>query len=186
MTKKWRIILLVFFSLIVVLIAAGAFLRMNTKKHSPQDEVTIENEDFTLNIVYCRPYKKGRVIFGTEEEGALQPYGVYWRMGANEATTIEVNAEVLFGGQKLEPGKYSMYAVPGEKKWKIGINSEEKRWGYSEPNYDEDVLNIEVPVSYSEEEIEQMTITLEPTEQGATMVLKWDTSVINIPVERLN
>lgn len=184
MTKKWRAILLIFFSLIVILIAAGAFLRMNTKKHSPQDEVSFERDGLKLNIVYCQPYKKGRVIFGTQEEGALQPYGVYWRMGANEATTIEVNKEISFGGEKLDPGKYSIYAIPGEEKWKIGVNSDANRWGYSEPDYTKDVLNIEVPVEYSKEVIEQLTINLEPTDLGAVMVLRWDTSIVKIPVSK--
>lgn len=183
MTKKWKLLLLIFFSLIVVLIAAGAYLRMNTKKHSPQNKVNFSQDGLDLEIVYCQPYKKGRVIFGTEEEGALQPFGKYWRMGANEATTLELNKEITIAGQSLTPGKYSIYAVPGKEKWKIGINNDANRWGYSEPDYDKDVLNFEVPVTYSSEIVEQFTITVEPAETGAELILQWDTSIVRIPIK---
>ncbi|MEN8251614.1 MAG: DUF2911 domain-containing protein, partial [Bacteroidota bacterium] len=88
---KWKTILLIFFSLIVILIAFVAYMRMGNKPLSPMDKVGYEKEGLNIEIVYSRPYKKGRIIFGTEEDGALQPYGTYWRLGANEATTFEIN-----------------------------------------------------------------------------------------------
>jgi Protein of unknown function (DUF2911) len=183
MTKKWKVVLLLFFSVILTLVAASAFLKMQTKKHSPVDTVTFEKGDLNINMVYYRPFKKGRIIFGSADDGALQPYGTYWRLGANDATTIEVNRDVDFAGKPLKAGKYSVYAYPGEKEWKIGVNSKANRWGVSEPDHENDVLTVMVPVTYSDEIIEQFEITLEPTEQGAEMVLKWDTSVVKISID---
>lgn len=182
MPKKWKIVLLVFFSLIVLLVAAGAFFRMQTKKHSPLDTVGFESESLNLKIVYSRPYKKGRVIFGPKEAGAIQPYGVYWRMGANDATTIEVSSDITFAGKPLKAGKYSIYAYPGESEWKININSESNRWALSEPAHKNDVLTVMVPVTYSNKVIDQFTIMFEPTNSGVDMALRWDTSVIRIPI----
>ena len=119
MTKKWKIVLLVFFSLVIILITAGALLKRNTKKHSPVDIINFNEGGLTLESVYCRPYRKNRTIFGSVEEGALQPYGEFWRMGANEATTLEANRDITFGGKALKAGKYSIYAVPGEEMWRI-------------------------------------------------------------------
>ncbi|MEJ0056894.1 MAG: DUF2911 domain-containing protein [Bacteroidota bacterium] len=55
-------------------------------KKSPIKTETYSDQGLDIKVVYCQPYKKGRVIFGEERDGALQPYGKYWRLGANAAT----------------------------------------------------------------------------------------------------
>ena len=146
------------------------------------DTITFNRNGLTIKTVYYRPYKKGRVIFGKVEDGALQPFGVYWRLGANDATTIEVNKDVRFAGEPLKAGKYSVYAIPGENNWQIGVNSKANRWGVAEPDHENDVLMVVVPVTYSDEVVEQFKINFVATEKGADMVLKWDTSVVRIPI----
>ena len=73
--------------------------------------------DLTMSVEYSRPYKKGRLIFGEESDGALQPYGKYWRLGANAATEITFNRDVNFAGESVKTGTYRMYAVPGPSQW---------------------------------------------------------------------
>ena len=46
-----------------------------------QDKIT---EPLAARVIYSRPKKEGRVIFGE-----LVEYGKVWRLGANEATEIE-------------------------------------------------------------------------------------------------
>ena len=45
-------------------------------------------------VDYSRTSVRERVVFGTKEEGALQSYGVYWRLVANEYT--EAVGEINF------------------------------------------------------------------------------------------
>jgi hypothetical protein len=59
----------------------------------------------------------------------LVPYDKTWRAGANEATIFETDKPLRIQGQSLPAGKYSLYAVPGEKSWKIIFNSETGQWG---------------------------------------------------------
>jgi hypothetical protein len=183
MTRKWKVVLLLFFSILVILISAAAYFRLQTKRHSPKDTVTINNNDVNIKVVYYQPSKKGRLVFGDAADGALQPFGVYWRLGANDATTIEVDTDISFAGEPLAAGIYSVYAFPGETTWRIGINSKSNRWGVTEPDHEHDVLMVEVPVSYSDQIIEQFKITLEASTRGAEMVLKWDSSVVRVPIE---
>ena len=93
--KLKKIILLIILG--IILIAAGfmAYLMLTTRSHSPAEKLEYSEGDFTLTVDYCRPYKKGRLIFGEESEGALLPYGGYWRTGANEATEIEFNKDLI-------------------------------------------------------------------------------------------
>ena len=182
MTKKWKVVLMLFFSVIVILVTTLAFLKMQTKKHSPMDTITFEEGGLSLKTVYYMPYKKGRLIFGNAEDGALLPFGVYWRLGANDATTIEINKDVTFAGQSLKAGKYAIYAYPGKDSWQINVNSKSNLWGAAEPDHETDVLSATVPVTYADEIVEQFKITFEATDQGANMVLRWDTSLVKIPI----
>lgn len=183
MTRKWKIGLMVFFTVVVLLVAAIAILRLNTKKHSPVDKVSFEKDNLKVEVVYCQPSKKGRLIFGEEEDEALQPWGEYWRLGANEATTIEVSSDITFGDKSLKAGKYALYAFPGKEIWQIGVNKGANRWGYSEPDFSKDVFRIEVPVTYSDNVVEMFTMILEPTDEGAELVMKWDTSIVRVPIK---
>ena len=89
----------------------------------------------------------------------------------------------MIEGHELTAGKYSIYAVPGEKMWKFGINKVADRWGLNEPDYSLDVFTFEVPVTYTEESVEQFTITI--GDDGGKYFIKfwWDTSKIVIPFE---
>ena len=188
MTRRWKVGLLAFFSIVILLVAAGALLRMNTKKHSPVDKITTVMNGATVEINYCQPSKKGRLIFGeplpegSSETAPLQPWGQYWRLGANEATTIELSSKINFGGQELAAGLYSMYAIPRQDMWTIGINSVANRWGYAEPDYEKDVLSITVPVSYKEDVTEMFTMVFDETNDKTELVLNWDTSEVRIPI----
>ncbi len=188
MTRKWKIALLVFFSTILLLVAAGALLRMNTKKHSPVDKISTVLNGANIEIVYCQPSKKDRLIFGeqvpenSEETGPLQPWGEYWRLGANEATTIELSNTIKFGGQNLDAGLYSMYAIPRKEMWTISINSVANRWGYAEPDYEKDVISVTVPVTYKETVTEMFTMSFDETNDKTELVLNWDTSEVRVPL----
>lgn len=182
MNRNTKIAGLITIALIVLVYFAFTFLRASTKKHSPLEVAELQEGGLEIAVTYCRPYKKDRMIFGEEEDGALQPYGVYWRLGANEATTIEINEDISFGNKQLAKGLYSIYAIPAEETWTVAINSATGQWGYSEPNYNKDVLRVEVPVIYSNEPVEQLTITFETDSTGTAMVLQWDTALARVPI----
>ena len=58
-----------------------------------QNKVT---EPLLARIVYSRPQKNGRQVFGE-----LVEYGQGWRLGANEATEIELYRDCRVNGEKL-------------------------------------------------------------------------------------
>ena len=116
---------------------------------------------------------------------ALVPFEKYWRTGANAATTFETSNGVSFNGQKLEPGKYRLYTVPGKDEWKIVLNSEgDKFFAISEPDYSKDVLTTSVkPEIKPKNIVEQFTIRFAKSEKGVEMNLVWDTTVLTIPID---
>jgi hypothetical protein len=179
MLKK---ILIVLGVMLLIFIGFVAYTLLTTKKHSPQDIAEITHADLTVKVVYCQPYKKGRVIFGDESTGALIPNGNYWRLGANEATEITFNNDVNFAGKPVSAGSYRMYAVPNAGSWEVTLNSELGVWGAYEPDTSLDVVKIEVPVQSMDAETEQLTITFAPSAEGANMNIKWDKTQVSVPI----
>lgn len=153
------------------------------KPASPPDTVTYSNQGLEISVDYSRPYKKGRLIFGEEADGALQPFGQYWRLGANAATEISINQDVLFGGNPLSAGTYRMYAVPGAQSFKVILNSETGVFfGAAEPDPTLDIFTVDAPVSMQNSETEQFTINIKDSRNGAQLDFIWDTFLFSIPI----
>ena len=54
--------------------------------------------EVSITLEYGRPNVKGRTIWG-----GLVPYGEVWRTGANEATTISINQDVMVERTSRDP-----------------------------------------------------------------------------------
>ena len=103
------------------------FLNPISPKSTINYDFDKNDKSISLQVDYSRPYKNGRLIFGTEEEGALVPYNNYWRTGANFCTDFYNSSEILFNGNKLDSGKYFLYTFPNENSWDIILNSDHGR-----------------------------------------------------------
>jgi len=91
---------------------------------SPPATATGKVNGATITINYSSPAVKGRQIWGS-----LVPYDKVWRAGANEATIFETDKDIIVEGKPVKAGKYSLYAIPGEKEWTIIFNSQTGQWG---------------------------------------------------------
>ncbi len=177
--------ILIVAAVLAVIIVAGLYYANNRNRTlSPPGKAELTSGDLTVSIPYGRPSVRGRVIFGTEEEGALQPYGVYWRLGANESTEITINRDVLFNGLPLKQGTFRMYAIPGPEEFEIRLNTELGTWGYFNPDPAKDFLTTKVPVQRLESPVEQFTFRMEPTEAGINVIFEFSNVRCVIPLTR--
>src|SRR6478609_437966 len=168
---------------VVALLAIGlVYLNYRNRSLSPPGSAALTANGLTVSIPYSRPSVRGRLIFGTEEQGALQPYGKYWRLGANESTELTVNKDITFNGQPVKAGTYRMYAVPGPETFEIILNSELGKWGAFEPNPELDLLHTKVPVQKTSSVVEQYTINLEPIENGVNVIFEWSDTRFVVPI----
>jgi hypothetical protein len=90
-----------------------------SKRPSPPATATGTINGATITINYSSPAVKGRQIWGS-----LVPYDQVWRAGANEATTFETDKDIKVEGKQLKAGKYTLFAIAGEKEWTIIFNSQ--------------------------------------------------------------
>ncbi len=144
---------------------------------SPRGQATYQTEEITIDIDYGRPFKRGRKVFG-----GLVPYGQYWRTGANEATEIEFSKDVVFGDKPLPKGRYRLYTIPEAARWTVVLNSELMQWGKFEPNYDLDVLRVEVPVLNPKDDVEEFTIEFRPDSAGTKLAFRWNRTLTMVPI----
>ena len=134
---------------------------------------TDRNSPPIVKVVYGRPLKKGRAVFG-----GLVPYGKVWRTGANEASEIKFYSDVKVGDKMVKAGTYSLFTIPGEKEWTIIINSDTDVWGAYSYNPSADVDRITVPATNDGESLEAFSITF----TKGNMHLGWDTTRVSIPL----
>jgi hypothetical protein len=165
--------------LLVVLLILGVFNAnaQGKPRQSPKLTASGKIEDANLTITYGSPSVKGRKIWGD-----LVPFDKVWRAGANEATQLETDKDILLEGKKLPAGKYSLYAIPGEKEWKIIINAQTGQWGIERSgettrNPEKDVIVVTVKPINSKTMEESLLYTI--TNKGFS--LKWEN--LEIPVE---
>ena len=134
--------------------------------------------NLVARVIYSRPQKKGRKIFGELEE-----YGKVWRLGANEATEVEFYQPVSIGGKNIAKGRYTLYCIPTANNWTIILNKETDIWGAYK--YDEklDVVRTSIPVTTTANEVEALTMIFEKAPGGANLVMAWDKSQVSLPIK---
>ncbi len=179
-----RKILIVIGIIAAILVVLFFVFRSYTKSFSPEDAVVFEDGNLKLEVIYNRPWKKERVIFG-----GLVPYDKVWRTGANEATVFSTNKDITIKEKPLRAGKYSLWTIPGPESWTIIFNSQTGQWGINakgEANRleNQDVLQLVVPVTLQEKVFEQFTISFGQSAQEIEMILMWDQTLVVVPINR--
>ncbi len=132
--------------------------------------------DVGIKVVYSRPQLKGRKMLGDKE-----PYGKVWRLGANETTEITLYKDMMIGGQSVEAGTYSLYAIPNEKEWEFIINSNLNTWGAYQYDESADVARFTVPATSTDSEVEAFTIAF--LENDPNMTVAWGNTMVKVPVK---
>lgn len=176
---KWASVVVM---LTVALFFGYKYMQYETKKASPEQIVNYKKEGKELSVFYCRPYKKGREIFG-----GLVPFGKVWRTGANEATTFSSNKYLTIDGKILPAGNYTIWTIPQKDEWTVIFNKKEYSWGVtfsgeSPREIEEDALQVKVPVQKSDTSVEQFTISFSDS-TDLNMILAWDQTRIAVPMK---
>ena len=134
------------------------------------------SEPLVARVLYSRPQKNGRTVFGE-----LIEYGQIWRLGANEATEIDLYRDVKIGTNKLKKGRYTIYAIPYQDRWTIIFNKETDIWGAFQYDSVKDVLRTDVKTQKQNEPAEAFCLVFEKSKTGADMVIAWDNVKVTVP-----
>lgn len=154
---------------------AGAQLK--TPAPSPTQTIKQDFGISSVELVYSRPGIKGRKIFGD-----LVPYGKVWRTGANSATRLKFNDDVMIGGQALKAGEYAVYTIPAENEWTIIINKGSANWG-TDYKQEDDLLRVKVKPMKMNEAMESFTMQFANVKpMSMELHIMWDKTAVAVPI----
>jgi len=134
-------------------------------------------------VCYGRPSLRGRQMLG----GPEVPWGRLWRTGANEPTTLHLDAPARLGPLPLLPGSYSLYTVPDSTRWQVVVNRATRQWGLESEYTDEvrarEVGRFAVRVEPLDAPVETFTIRPVVSALGAReLLLEWGRSRVRLPL----
>jgi len=128
----------------------------------------------TVSVRYGRPVARGRALFG-----ALVPWDSIWHPGADSATRVTIDHDVLVNDMPLPRGTYSIWLIPRQSApwtliWSRDAYVDHK--AYAGPR--RDALRVDIqPDSLSP--MESMAIYFPMVlRDEATMRVQWGTSSI--------
>lgn len=129
-----------------------------------------------VRVIYSRPHRQGRKIFGE-----LLQYGTPWRLGANEATEIELFSPATIQGKTIPKGRYILYCIPQPTTWTICFNTNIYSWGLK---HDEkkDIQQFTIPVMHVAQPVEYFTLLFKKNTDGADMIMTWDEVEARLPI----
>jgi hypothetical protein len=166
-------------SVLLLLINFASYGQIKMPQASPSTKVTQQVGLTNMALEYSRPSKRERKIFGE-----LVPYGAVWRTGANNATTLAFDTEVIINGNRIPSGKYALYTIPGKGKWDIILSTNTQLWGSIGYTDADDVVRFSVPAKKLKNTVETMEINFSSiTDTGTTVGIQWDKTRAEFRVE---
>ena len=136
-------------------------------------------DEANISITYGRPYLRDRVVGETVEPMV----GQVWRLGADEATTLETDAGLMIGDTLIAAGEYTLLVLttlttpPTEDAWQLIVNRRTGQWGL---DYDEsqDLTRIDMDLEVLPQPVDQLLISIE----GGRLKVDWGTARASVPL----
>lgn len=164
-------------AVVLVFRAATGAGRVPEVPLSQRGAVTQHIAGVEVRVVYARPVARGRELFG-----GIVPFGEVWNPGADRATRIELSGDLLVDENRLEAGKYSIWAVPGPEEWTVIFS---RAWNAYHVPYPEgqDALRLTVaPVRAPHMETLAFYFPV-VDKRRAVLSLHWGETRLDIPLE---
>jgi hypothetical protein len=140
---------------------------------SPHVKVDWVESGANISITYGRPYLKGRVIGKTVEPMD----GQVWRLGADEATTLTSDKDLMIGTLHAPAGSYTLWVLDSGDTWELIVNRQTAQWG---TDYDPggDLGRTKMTVTPARAPADQLTLSIA---DGAIKV-HWGTTTAAVPI----
>ena len=125
-----------------------------------------------IRIDYGVPHLRGRQL----HTGTLVPYDSTWRLGANNATTLTTDVDLVVGGANVPKGSYVLQALPKRTGWQLLI--QKAGAGNAPPT---DVARVNLRSTTLQSPVESLSIWLIPSTEVAKGELRisWATTQLS-------
>jgi hypothetical protein len=144
---------------------------------SPRDTVRATIGKANVWVDYGRPALRGRDVW---VNGVLGD--TIWRTGANAATQLHSDADLLVGGQVVPAGTYTLWTQATGDGYHLIVNKQSGQWG-TEYHAAQDLIRVPLRDTRSPSPAERFTIGFDPQGAGtAALTLAWGDKVLTVPV----
>jgi hypothetical protein len=144
-------------------------------------EVTINGKK--ISIAYSAPSLRGRKdIFGKDGPVAKDSTYPVWRAGANAATALDTDADLVIGGLTVPKGGYTLYVDIGANPWQFIVN---KQTGQDGSSYDksQDLGRVPMTITKNAAPVETYKMTLSQTKgNNGKLELAWESVVATVDI----
>ena len=167
----------VLFVAIAVVVVAG-LVYAQKKPLSPPMKAEGAIGGKAITVDYSAPSMRGRKIFGD-----LVSFGRVWRTGANSATTLVTEADLVIGDIEVPKGKYTMFTLPMRDEWTLIISKETGQWG-NRYNDEHDLGRSAMDKETLDKPVETFVIAIEEGEgKAGTLSFTWENTRVSVPVK---
>jgi hypothetical protein len=143
---------------------------------SPPATATAAVNGKTITITYSSPRVKGREgkVFTSDGLISHDPHYPVWRAGANAATTLKTDADLMIGDLSVPAGTYTLFVdISDPAHWVLIVSKATGEWGLS---YDptKDLGKTPMTMSKPAAMVEDLTYTLTDDNGNGTLTLAWE------------
>ena len=175
------VLFVVVFAAMIAVAPAAAQYRQNDELHATHDSFDGERKspnqsaegklgDSVVTIEWSAPAARDRELFG-----ALIPPDEVWRTGANEASVIHFESDVLIQGENLSAGSYALFTIGSPKEFTFIFNSVSQQWGAFSYDIEDDALRVTVDTATGDHQEDLLFSFRNATSTEADIFLTWGT-----------
>ena len=128
-----------------------------------------------ITVDYGQPSKRGREVFG-----ALVPWNEVWRTGANQATHLTTDRDLVIGELDVPAGTYTLYTIPTPTGGTLIINRQTGQNGTTY-NEDQDLGRVDMQITALPQTVELFTILAAEAGSEGRLQLLWDKTALSVP-----
>ncbi len=172
----------------IFLLISSVFAQMDLPPSggNPRATITEEVGITSITLKYSRPdvNKREGKIYG---EGNRVPYGFKeqnfvsgkndapWRAGANEATVITFEHDVIVEGKNIKAGTYALFMAMGAENVTLIFSNEDAAWGSFSYKPEDDVLRVDVKPVTLDKSVEWLKYEfIEHGEKYCVIAMQWE------------
>ena len=149
---------------------------------SPPETATGTVGGKTITITYASPRVKGREGHVYTKDGLIAKAGhsqyPIWRAGANAATTLKTDGDIMLGDLHLPAGTYTLFAdISDPDNWVLIVNKKTGEWGLA---YDasQDLGKVKMQMSKPPSMVEELKYTI----ADGNVTLAWENKEASVPI----
>ena len=144
----------------------------------PEGQGPADAKPMSIKLDYGQPHLRGRALL----TDSLVPYDKPWRTGANAATRLTTDVDLVLGGTTLPRGTYVLFTQPSRAGWTLIV---QKNATTPEATYDaaNDIARVNLRTRALAEPVESLSIALIPAVGAGTphgeLRISWGTFAVS-------